>query len=90
MSLKRIENETTGEFIAFKNLTMVAGDVLVIDTTFGQKRVELNGVNVFNKLDFASTFFNLQIGDNSIDFSDETGSTTTTIHFIYKNLYVTI
>ena len=86
----RIENETTGEFIAFKNLTMVANDVLVIDTTFGQKKVELNGVNVFNKLDFASTFFNLQIGENSIDFSDETGSTTTTIHFIYKNLYVTI
>jgi len=86
----RIENETTGEFIAFKNLTMVTGDILTIDTTFGQKKVELNGVNVFNKLDFASTFFNLQIGDNAIDFSDETGSTETTIHFKYRNLYITI
>lgn len=86
----RIDNETTGEFIAFKNLTMVANDVLVIDTTFGQKKVELNGVNVFNKLDFASTFFNLKIGENAIDFSDETGSTETTIHFFYKNLYITI
>ena len=86
----RIENETTGEFIAFKNLTMTANDVLVIDTTFGQKKVELNGENIFNKLDFASTFFNLQIGDNSIDFTDETGSTNTTIHFFYKNLYITI
>ena len=86
----RIENETTGEFIAFKNLTMTATDVLVIDTTFGQKKVELNGENIFNKLDFASTFFNLQIGDNSIDFTDETGSTNTTIHFFYKNLYITI
>jgi hypothetical protein len=86
----RIENETTGEFISFKNLTMDADDVLVIDTTFGQKKVELNNENVFNKLDFASTFFNLQIGENSIDFSDETGSTETTIHFIYRNLYITI
>ena len=86
----RIENETTGEFIAFKNLTMGANDVLVIDTTFGQKKVELNNTNVFNKLDFASTFFNLKIGDNAIDFSDETGSTETTIHFIYRNLYITI
>lgn len=86
----RIDNETTGEFIAFKNLTMNAGDVLVIDTTFGKKKVELNGQNVFNKLDFASTFFNLQIGENSIDFTDETGSTETTIHFLYKNLYITI
>jgi hypothetical protein len=85
-----IENQTTGEFIKFKNLTMGANDKLIIDTTFGQKRVELNGVNIFNKLDFASTFFNLGIGDNAIDFTDETGSTTTTIHFIYKNLYITI
>jgi hypothetical protein len=86
----RIENETTNEFIAFKDLTMNANDTLVIDTTFGQKKVELNGVNVFNKLDFSSTFFNLKIGENSIDFTDESGSTTATILFIYKNLYITI
>ncbi len=86
----RIDNETTGEFIAFKDLVMDADDVLVIDTTFGQKKVELNGQNVFNKLDFASTFFNLQIGDNAIDFTDETSSTETTIHFLYRNLYITI
>jgi hypothetical protein len=86
----RIDNETTGEFIAFKDLTMATNDVLIIDTTFGQKKVELNGVNVFNKLDFASTFFNLQIGDNVIDFTDETGATETTIHFKYRNLYITI
>jgi hypothetical protein len=80
----RIENETTNEFIGFKNLTMNTNDVLVIDTTFGQKKVELNNQNVFNKLDFASTFFNLQIGENAIDFSDETGSTETTIHILQK------
>lgn len=85
-----ILNETTGEFIAFKDLTMNSTDTLIIDTTFGQKRVELNGQNVFNKLDFASTFFNLVIGDNAIDFSDDTGSTSATIHFIYRNLYITI
>jgi hypothetical protein len=86
----RIVNETTGEFIAFKDLTMIEGDELIIDTTFGQKKVELNGVNVFNRLDFASTFFNLEIGDNSIDFTDETNATETIIQFIYKNLYITI
>ena len=85
-----IKNETTGEFIAFKNLTMTANDVLVIDTTFGKKKVELNGVSVFYKLDFESTFFNLQIGDNSIEFKTETGSTETTINFKYRNLYITI
>ena len=41
--------------------------------TFGQKEVLLNNENVFNKLDFSSTFFNLQRGENEIDFIDETG-----------------
>jgi phage-related protein len=86
----KITNVTTGEFISFRDLTMNKNDVLIIDTTFGQKKVELNGINVFNKLDFSSTFFNLQRGENFIDFTDETGTDETTIQFIYKNLYVTI
>jgi hypothetical protein len=86
----RILNETTGEFISFKDLTMNAGQTLVIDTTFGRKKVELDGVNVFNKLDFSSTFFNLVIGENAIDFSDETGNNEAEIHFRYKNLFITI
>ncbi len=85
-----ITNETTGEFIAFKNLTMNVNQTLMIDTTFGQKKVELDGVNVFNKLDFNSTFFNLVIGENLIDFSDDTGNPDAAIHFIYKNLFITI
>ena len=85
-----ITNVTTGEFIRFKDLTMDASDELLIDTTFGQKRVELNGVNVFNKLDFTSTFFNLIRGENEIDFSDESGSNTATILFIYQNLFISI
>ena len=85
-----ITNETTGEFIAFKNLTMNGNQTLVIDTTFGQKKVELDGVNVFNKLDFNSTFFNLVIGENLIDFSDDTGNPDASVHFIYKNLFITI
>lgn len=85
-----IENKTTGEFIKFKNLTMGALDELLIDTTFGQKKVELNGQNAFNKLDYSSTFFSLGQGDNEIDFSDETGTDEAAIHFIYKHLYITI
>ena len=69
---------------------MDGSDELLIDTTFGQKRVELNGVNVFNKLDFTSTFFNLIRGSNEIDFSDESGSNTATILFIYQNLFISI
>lgn len=85
-----IRNLTTGEFIGFKDLTMVAGDELIIDTTFGRKKVELNGQNVFNKLDFASTFFNLIKGANEIDFTDASASNEASIQFIYRNLYVTL
>jgi hypothetical protein len=86
----RIDNKTTGEFIKFNNLTMTADQVLEIDTTFGQKRVTLDGVNIFNKLDYSSRFFNLVIGANEIEFTDDTGSTTAAIHFIYKEMYITI
>lgn len=86
----RIDNLTTGEFIKFKDLTLDSDDVLEIDTTFGQKKVLLNGVNYFHKLDFSSTFFNLKIGENSIEFTDDTGSTAAAIHFIYKHLFLSI
>lgn len=86
----RIDNKTTEEYLLFDNLTMGANQILEIDTTFGKKKVTLDGVNVFNKLDYNSTFFNLAIGSNVIDFSDDTGSTTAAIHFIYKEMYITI
>lgn len=87
-----IENVTTGEMIRFKNLTMDADDVLLIDTTFGQKKVILNDViNVFDRLDFSTTFFSLKLGLNEIDFRDDTLLTPQAmIYFIYRNLYHTI
>ena len=69
---------------------MTANDELIIDTTFGQKKVELNGQNIFNKLDFASTFFNLIQGANQIEFTDDSVSNEARIQFIYRNLYVTL
>jgi hypothetical protein len=86
----RIDNKTTGEFIKFNNLTMTADQVLEIDTTFGEKKVLLDGGNIFNKLDYASIFFNLKIGANAIEFTDDTGSTTAAIHFIYKEMFITL
>lgn len=87
-----IENVTTGEMIRFKTLTMNDDDVLEIDTTFGQKKVMLNEIdNAFNRLDFSSTFFNLKIGENEIDFRDDTLITPkAVIYFTYRNLYITI
>lgn len=86
-----ILNKATGEFITFKGLTMYAQDELLIDTRYGQKKVTLNGYNVFNKLDPQSTFFNLAIGENEIEFTQNLGlPTTAKINFIYRNLYISI
>ena len=86
-----ILNKATGEYITFTNLTMYANDELLIDTRFGQKKVTLNNVNVFNKLDPASTFFNLVVGENEIEFTQNGGlPANATINFIYRNLYITI
>lgn len=85
-----IENITTGEFIKFNNLTMGADDELIINTAFGEKKIELNGENIFNKLDFSSTFFSLAKGENVIDFRDESANNLASILFIYKNLYISI
>ena len=85
-----ITNKTTGEFIKFKDLIMFSEDVLEINTAFGQKKVTLNGDNVFNRLDFSTTFFNLKKGENEIEFADDAGNTTATITFIYRNLFITI
>lgn len=87
----RIDNLTTGEYLKFNNLTMGANDVLEINTAFGEKSVKLNGgTNVFNLLDYTSTFFNLRVGENEIKFSDNTESPTASIYFYYKNLFITI
>lgn len=87
----RIDNISTGEYIQFNGLTMGADDRLEINTAFGEKSVHLNGtINVFNKLDWNSTFFSLQVGENEIKFWDDTGNPTAAIHFSYKNLFLTI
>lgn len=87
-----IENVSTGEMIRFKTLTMDEDDILEIDTTFGQKKVMLNEIdNAFNRLDFSTVFFNLKIGENEIDFRDDTLITPkAVIYFTYRNLYITI
>ena len=88
--IAKIINDKEVAYIKFNNLTLGAKDVLEIQTAFGEKGVWLNGISVFNKLDFNSDFFSLDVGENEIKFSDDSNSTTAAIHFIYKNLYVTV
>lgn len=60
-------NVDTQDFIKI-NRTMEAGEIITLDTSFGNKKLEsiLNGVttNIFNYIDFSSTFLQLNTGDN--------------------------
>ena len=70
-------NETTGEFIHLI-YTLNIGESIVINTTFGTKTITLNaGENTTNGLQYldpASTFFELQVGNNIMNIHDDTGS----------------
>lgn len=69
----RIENETTGKFIEVAQ-SLLAGEKLWISTAFGKKRVEKiaidgNRTNAFNYINLASTFFQLDPGNNLLTYS---------------------
>lgn len=83
----RIENTLTGEYIKVIS-TLQVEDKMIITTGFGNKRVEQNGVNVFNYIDLESTFFSLGIGDNILEFTTDDINDNANIKISYFNRYV--
>lgn len=71
----KIINILTGEFIRVKR-TLTSDDTLVINTEFGNKKVEILKIdgtkqNAFNYIDLNSSFFQLNQGDNVIEYSTD-------------------
>lgn len=62
-----ILNHTTGEYIMLI-CTLVAGDILIIDTSPFAKTVLLNGVNAYQYMTDDSSLFDLDPGINDISF----------------------
>lgn len=83
----RITNLTTGEYIQI-NRTLLPEDLLVVTTDFGNKRVEINGVNVFNWIDLGSTFWQLQPGDNIIEYTSDDATESAQVKVTYSNRYI--
>lgn len=83
----RITNTTTGEYIQV-NRELATGDVLVVTTDFGAKRVEINGVNAFHWIDLGSTFWQLQVGDNVVAYSSDDQIEPASVTISYRNRYV--
>ncbi|MEG1256603.1 phage tail family protein [Clostridium sp.] len=86
-----VKNNTTGEFIKVER-TLTADDTLYITTEFGNKKVEIerNGVraNAFNYIDLDSTFFQLQTGDNMIEYTTENDLDPQSVEVRYRNRYL--
>lgn len=82
-----IQNTRTGEFIKI-NRTLIEGDTLIITTEFGKKRVEQNGISVFNYIDIDSTFFDLRVGDNIITMTTDDLDDEASVKITYSNRYL--
>lgn len=66
-----VRNMTTGELIKV-NITTSSTDVIVIDTNL--KSTSLNGGNINSLVDSTSTYFDLEPGDNLIEFTNDNAS----------------
>lgn len=79
-----ITNETTDSVLAFKNIQLIAGQELAIDT--GNRTVLLDGIsNVRSKL-VDPDWFLLVPGDNFIGFGAATG-TSSTLDYAFRNAW---
>lgn len=87
----KITNLTTGKFICV-NRTLTSDDTLYINTTYGKKTVEIecDGIrkNAFNYIDLDSTFFNLEVGDNLIEYGTENNLDPQSVEIRYSNRFL--
>jgi Phage tail protein len=86
-----IINKTTGEFIKV-NQTLGENETMEIDTTPGKKSVyfiQPDGTkrNVFNWIDLNSTFFQLVVGENEIEYSADSDIQGAIVNISYRKLY---
>lgn len=82
----------TRKYIKVKRI-LQAGDKLIINTSFANKRVEMvrsNGTitNVFNWIDLQSDFLQLKMGDNLLRYDAEQGLDNLEMAVYYRPLYL--
>lgn len=86
-----LTNERTGDQIVFADLSLVQGDLLVINTARGHKSAVLlqDGVqsNAFNLLDPSTVFWELQPGRNVITYSSADAGKRAKVDITWVNQY---
>ena len=70
------------------NVELEQWDELRINTNPRKKSITLNGVNIINKIDRNSIFFNLKIGKNILKYECDEGSTNIDIDVQFYRKYL--
>ena len=83
----KITGLRTGQFMRVV-CDMVAGDVLLIDTNPRHQVIELNGVNFYHHIDRRSEPFELEVGDNYLEYDADENYTNLDVNLYYRPKYL--
>lgn len=87
ITLIRTSAGESGKFMRVK-VAMEKGDVLLIDTNKRHQVIELNGGNVYQKIDRLSQPFELEKGDNYLEYDADENYTNLDVRLYYTPLYL--
>ena len=87
VSNPKIARIGTGQFMRVK-VEMAKGDVLVIDTNERHQIVELNGVNCYQRVDRRSEPFQLDVGENYLEYAADTNYVNLDVNIYYTPKYL--
>ena len=77
----------TGQFIRVR-VAMEKKDVLLVDTDKRHQVIELNGVNVYQKIDRLSEPFELAVGGNYLEYDADENYSNLDVRLFYTPLYL--
>lgn len=83
----KITSVKTGKFMRVV-CDMVAGDIVLIDTDPHHQVIELNGVNYYHHIDRRSEPFELEIGDNYLEYDADENYTNLDVNLYYRPKYL--
>lgn len=83
----KITNVMTGQFMRVV-CDMTVGDILLIDTNPRHQVIELNGANYYHHIDRRSEPFELDVGDNYLEYDADENYTNLDVNLYYRPKYL--
>ena len=83
----KITSTKSGQFMRVV-CDMSIGDVLLIDTDPRHQVIELNGVNFYHHIDRRSNPFELEVGDNYLEYDADENYTNLDVNLYYRPKYL--